>query len=169
MFFKEKHKMLTDEEKIDKIITGLEVYDFGNIILSRKENMMLATFILCTCFIDHLTQHRYYKQKLKEEKFIFFVKKYLDSKYDAELLYKDLRSKLVHNYSVNGKYYLSDDKDPTKHLEKLDGRIYLVVDELIKDLKKALEKYIDELKTDKKIREIALEHFKKYKILMEKN
>lgn len=157
--------MLTDEDKINQIIIGLKVYDFGNILLSRKENMMIASFILCTCFIDHLSQHRYFKQKLNEEKFIQFTKEYLGPKYKAEELYKDLRSKLVHNYSVNGKYLLSD-SDP--HLKNENDKTYLNIDEFIKDLEKALEKYIDELKNDSRIRLIALAHYKKYKILTEK-
>jgi hypothetical protein len=157
--------MSTEKERIDLIITGLKVYDFGNILLSRNQNMMIASFILCSCFIDHLSQHRYFKQKLKEDKFVAFIKKYLGSKYDAEELYEDLRSKLVHNYSVNGKYFLSD-SDP--HLKKENGRTYLNIDEFIKDLKAALEKYIDELQTDEEIRKIALAHYKKYQILSER-
>jgi hypothetical protein len=159
--------MLTNNQKIQNIVTGLEVYDFGDIIKSRNQNMMIATFILCTFFIDHLSQHRYYKQKLKVEKFIEFTNEYLDPQYEAEVLYKDLRSKLVHNYSVNGKFLLADEF-PERHFAKENERIYLNIDRFINDLNLALKKYIKQLNTDENIRKIAIEHYNKYSILVQK-
>jgi hypothetical protein len=163
-----ENEMDTDAQKIDQIITGLEIYDFGDIIKSRKENMMIASFILCTCFIDHLSQHRYYKERFKEEKFVRFVKNYFDAKYDAEELYRDLRSKLVHNYSVNGKYLLTDG-NPEDHLKMENGKTYINIDRFIIDSKIALQQYIYELRTDESIRTIALNHYKKYRILSQKS
>lgn len=158
------YQKLTDVEVINQIIFSFKEYALGDIDKSRKENMLLASFILCACFIDQLSNHRYFKRKVKKEKFILFVEEYFSIEYDAKCIYEELRCKLVHNYSVNSKYLLTD-SEPEKHLNTYEGKIWLHIDRFISDVSLAFYKYCDDLKTDNVIKNIALKHFHKYKVL----
>lgn len=155
---------MNDVEIIDQIILSFRYYCLGDISKCRENGMPIASFILCTCFIDQLSEHRYYKQKLKEDKFITFIKEYFDSCYDPDSIYKDLRSKLVHNYSTNGKYRLTDGH-PAKHLKREDNKTWINIDEFIKDTTVAFNKYCHQLLVDRNIQLIAINHYKKFNIL----
>ena len=158
---------------IDDIITALGTYALGNIKDSRNIykppvniNMMIATFILCSCFIDQMAQIRFYKESGLGDRFRKFVKKYFDSRYKPRKLYDSLRSRLVHNYSVRGKYWLADDRK-YKHLEPVNGRIYLNIDDFISDIEIVWEKFKKDLLTDADTRQHAILHEGDYPILKE--
>jgi hypothetical protein len=83
-------------------------------------------------------------------------------------LYIDLRSKLVHNYSGNGKFSLSDERREW-HLAVKNNKIFLNIDVFISDIENALNKYLRELNDDDIIGQIAIAHYKKWKILSSNN
>jgi hypothetical protein len=117
--------------------------------------------------------HRYFKNhKLNNDhrKFKEFLKSYFGSEYQpyADALYIDLRSKLVHNYSGNGKFSLSDERREW-HLAVKNNKIFLNIDVFISDIENALNKYLRELNDDDIIGQIAIAHYKKWKILSSNN
>jgi hypothetical protein len=58
--------MLTSDKEITiaKIISSLYNFALGDIKKSLKEDMLIGTFVLCTCLIDSLVQHRYFQQNI---------------------------------------------------------------------------------------------------------
>ncbi|WP_207516107.1 hypothetical protein [Longitalea luteola] len=154
-----------EDKIIGDIITALGTYALGDIENSRKMNIMLATFILCSCFIDQMAQIGYYKKNNKiGENFKEFVRGYFGSRYDDELLYDSLRSRLVHNYSVNGKYWLSDEST-YMNLEVVNNRIHLNIDDFINDIRTVWMKFKNDLENDNVIRARAIRHDKKFPVL----
>jgi len=158
---------------IENIIKALGTYNLGNIKDSRRIyedpvniNIMLATFILCSCFIDQMAQIRYYKDGTLGDNFRKFVRNYFGPKYKPKLLYDSLRSRLVHNYSVNGKYWLTDERK-YKHLQLANGRIYLNIDDFIKEIEDVWLKLKNDLLTNADTRQHAINHEKDYPILKE--
>ena len=109
--------MLTEEREtvIKQIIFSLEEYGLGDIKKSLKQNMLIATFILCTCFIEALVQYYYYKPSGwkkgdPEIHWGLFVDNFFPPEYkgkDGELCL-NLRNKSVYNYSGNKFYSLGD-------------------------------------------------------------
>ena len=167
---------MTKEEEnsiLDQIRLSLKEYAFGDIKKSREKEMLIASFILCFCFIGQLSAYRYFKDRIENndfKKFKAFLKVYFNSAYEqhADELYVDLRSKLVHNYSANGKFSLSDDAKEW-HLTNQKGKIFLNIDVFISDIEFALVKYLSDLDGDTSIRQIAIKHHKNWKILSANN
>jgi len=167
---------MTNEQEdkiINNLIIGLGTYALGNIKDSRNIhkppvniNMLLGTFILCSCFIDQMAQIRYFDQKGMGNRFRKFVKEYLGPQYKPGKLYDSLRSRLVHNYSVQGKYWLTDGRE-FNHLEPIKGRIYLNIDDFIADIETAWKRFKNDLLSNYEVRELALKHEKKFPVLKE--
>ena len=106
---------------LNTIENSLRDFALGDIKKSRKANMVIASFILSFCFIGQLSAHRFFGEKPKlndGEKFKEFIKKYFNQGYHqyAGELYTDLRSRLVHNFSVTKKFALSEHND-LEHLK----------------------------------------------------
>ena len=131
--------------------------------------MLIASFILCFCFISSLSSNRYFDDPTKkkdDKKFKAFVIEYFDFKYHSqfEKLYYDLRSKLIHNYSLNRKGALGDEiKD--LHLRENNGKLYLDIDVFIQDTEGAFNKYLSQLKSDEVLQPIALKHHQKWNVI----
>ena len=146
---------MTNQENdkiIEDIMTALGTYALGDIENVRKTNLILAAFTLCSSFIDQMAQIGYYKKYRKiGENFKAFVRDYFDAAYDGELLYDSLRSRLVHNYSVKGKYWLSDSSQ-YKNLEQVNNRIHLNIDGFISDIKGVWNKFKNDLQSDPLVR-----------------
>ncbi len=149
---------MSDDQIINQIAHSFSNYNLRDIEeITRSElHFTIAGFILCSCFIDQLSGFRYKSRKVKS-RYIEFVKNYLP-KYDGKNLYEDLRNKLVHNYSVGSHYSLTS-KAPQLHLQKSNNLINLNLEDFIKDLKEALDRYIEEVKNNQDIRKNALDWF----------
>jgi hypothetical protein len=167
--------MLTNDEKkiIEKIVHSLTDYAFGDILKSREQEMIIASFILCFCFIGSLSSNRYYADpKLKNDglKFQEFMRNYFNHKYFAiaQELYEYARSKLIHNYSTNGRFLLAD-TGADLHLTTIDKNIFLNIDSFIFDLSQAFNMYLNELGADENIQKKALAHYRKYRILIQQS
>ena len=51
------------QENIKTIIFSLENYGLGDIKKSLRQDMLIATFILCVCFVEAMVQLKYFKPK----------------------------------------------------------------------------------------------------------
>jgi len=154
---------MTDEQIIDQIAHSFTNYNLRDIqeINKNQLDFTIAEFILCSCLIDQISGFRYNTDKVGK-RYKQFVIDYLPN-YDPDQLYDNLRNKLVHNYSV-GSYALTR-KAPHSHLQKINGVTYLNLENFILELKSALDKYINELRNDAAIRQMALSWFTEYRIL----
>jgi hypothetical protein len=80
-----------------------------------------------------------------------YVNDYLPH-YDAEALYHDLRSGLVHSYSIGETYAFTDLEREGKHLEKkltrFGERTLLNLEDFVSDLEKAYHALYEDIRTD---------------------
>jgi len=147
---------MTDDAKLDQISLSLRIYNLGDIQKARQADCNIGAFILCSCFIDHLSRYRYYNS-IKNDKNSF--------KGNGKKLYQSLRSSLVHNYSTRGHYALAWG-DRSVHLTIYAGKAVNVdLDEFILELESALTRLLNELHTDQAIRKQALAHYDTYPIM----
>jgi len=156
-------------EEIREVLYSLKEYALGDIRKSRKEDMLIASFILSFCFISTLSAYRYYRSReLKSDgkKFTSFIKEYFNSSYHpyADQLYRDLRSKLVHNYSANKMFFLSDERKDW-HLIIKDSKIFLNVDVFVADVENAYGRYIRHLEESDEVKQCAVDHYRAWGIL----
>lgn len=135
-----------NETKLKHIKFALYDMAFLDIKRASAGQSKMGAFILASCFIEHMagfiagreTTNKDYKQ---------FVKDYLPGLYDPERLYRDLRCKLVHNYSEGGSYMFVDAK-PAWHGQKTGTKIVINLENFIDDLEAALRKMFTELDKD---------------------
>ena len=115
---------------------------FWDIIRASSGNSKMGAFILCSCYIDYLAF--YYSNKSDPNKrYKEFVDIFLP-KYDKEKLYKDLRCKLVHNYSEGGSYSFIYN-NPSYHLllNNKNGKTFINLENFIQELYVVSEKLFD--------------------------
>ncbi len=162
---------MTEDQIIDQIEHSLRNYSLRDIKLISSQDTVIASFILCSCFIEHICTFRYGMSKLLGDKeFTNFVSDYLNrdypEKYDAKKLRSDLRNKLVHNYSLGETYALVMGQHHL-HLQKHNETvIFLNLENFIIDLERAFNLYIEELRSNTDdFRELALKAFDKVKII----
>lgn len=157
-----------DEIIIDHIINSLRNFALNDIkkVIAADKNTVLASFILCSCFIEQVSGFRYGKVSHKTGKAMFedFVKDYMPPHYNPKQLREDLRNKLVHNYSLGNTYSLVE-KRADLHLTPLGNRIIINIENFLQELEEAFNKYINHLKQDNTIKEYALKWYEKHKIL----
>ena len=159
-----------EQKIIETIIHSLEQYAFTDIVKTLQLPITLATFTLCVCFIDVLSHHRYFddKKKTKDKaKFIAFIEDYFPDRYHGQVedIYTSLRSKLVHNYSSNKLYNLISGKSHSLHFTTdKNGKTILVAEQFISDIRNAFENYAKDLRFNKEIGIIAINHYKKYPV-----
>jgi len=147
---------------IDTIIGSLKGFALRDIQKIGKEDTVMASFILCACFIDQLSGFRYNGSGEKE--FTDFIKEYLPKKYDAKNLRYDLRNKLVHNYSLGNSYSLIRNRSDL-HLEEIGGKIFINIENFIAELEAAFALFENDLNTRDLVRYNALEWHKTHKII----
>jgi hypothetical protein len=122
---------------------------FGDIKKALFGNSILGAFILCSCYIDYLAF--YYSDKSNvNERYKEFVQAFLPN-YDKEKLYKDLRCKMVHNYSEGGSY-LFVHNNSSMHLKIDDSfhKAFINLENLIQELYIASEKLFELISKDEK-------------------
>lgn len=78
--------MTKEEENImlDQIRLSLKEYAFADIKKSREKDMLIASFILCFCFISQLSVYRYFKDRIENndfKKFKAFLTNYFQFAY----------------------------------------------------------------------------------------
>ena len=160
----QKDYAMSEDQIIDQIIHSFLKYNLRDIqeINNNKLDFTIAEFILCSCFIDQISGFRYNKEKVGE-RYRDFVQEYLPQ-YNSIKLYEDLQNKLVHNYSICNFYGLTRNA-VNLHLQNVNGKIIINLENFIEDLKVAFDRYIFQLKNDAIIRQNASNWYSKNKIL----
>jgi hypothetical protein len=160
----------SEQEIVEQVILSLGTYNLGDIRAIRETKKNIATFILCSCFIDQVSRYRYYDVSTDRERFKLFADNYLPNfKGKGEQLYYSLRSALVHNYSTKSMYVLEWENRSLHLTYTEDGRQYIDIDEFIEELEAAFNKYTNELIADPKLQKGAIDHQKVYPILRQRS
>jgi len=116
-----------------------------------------AAFILITCLIDFLGT-LYAGRESGEGTFRGFVRDFMRQQcngigYDDKELYKSLRNKLVHNYSIgNGRYVLTHGR-PEKHLKPHGKALVLNLEDFFSDVKRAADDYFARVAQEAELRD----------------
>ena len=162
---------MTDAQKIDQIEHSLRNYALRDIKLISRQDTLIASFILCSCFIEHISTFRYgMKKRLSEIEYVRFIDEYLNksdsTRYDGKKLRYDLRNKLVHNYSLGDTYGLTKGF-PNMHLKKMENLLVcLNLESFVADLEESLNQYIKDLKENRgDLKSLALSAFENVKII----
>jgi hypothetical protein len=129
--------------------------------LSGKSKM--GTFILASCFIDYMAGF-VCGRETKSKDYQDFVRDYMPSIYDPLKLYKDLRCKLVHNYSEGGSYVFTDGK-PQLHGQTANCRNIINLENFIDDLENALHKLLKEIESNPSKQQKAFDRYKSIGLL----
>src|SRR5689334_13470630 len=127
---------MNDDQKIKTIIDSLRNFALRDIIVINQfadPEFPIAVFILCSCFIDQVSGFRY-NNKQVACRYQQFINDYMP-KYDAEKMYKDIRCKLVHNYSST--QFFSFVRNSEIHLMVYVNKIILSATHLVADLQEA--------------------------------
>ncbi len=164
------YPLATDDEIIEQIIHSLRHYALGDIRKTSEQGLLVAAFILAACGIDHMAHHRYYKiiRNSSSEKFIAFVNEYFEGRYDGKALCNDLRSRLVHNYSVTQSFALTKGR-PDWHLATDEqGMTCLNIDVFTDHIEQAFHKFTEQMRSPGDICKAALGHYKKYEVIRQK-
>jgi hypothetical protein len=157
---------MPEDINVDPIVTGIIKAFKGlalrDIKIIGEQDTLMASFILCSCFIDQLSGFRYNSTSVSS-RYADFVNEYLP-KYDGEKLYKDLRCKLVHNYSLGDSYVLIRNRKDL-HLTPLGVSQFINIENFIEELESAFALYESDLNTKEDIRSKAVEFFEDIKIV----
>ncbi|MDQ7838806.1 MAG: hypothetical protein RDU59_10015 [Thermodesulfobacteriota bacterium] len=135
------------------------LYDgaFLDIKKASSGNSKIGAFILASCFIDYMAGF-VCGRETKPKDYKDFVSHYLPSIYNPSKLYKDLRCRLVHNYSEGGSYWFKDNK-PELHGKTMNGRTIINLENFIDDLGKAFNKLLEEIKSDPSRKQKAVDRY----------
>lgn len=153
-----------DQDKFRKFLWH-SLYDMAFLDIKRASDgkSKMGAFILTSCFIEYLAGFRYGKETTGND-YKKFVRQYLTF-YSAENLYKDLRCKLVHNYSEGGSYTFTDNRKDLHFKKTADNKIVLNLENFIADVEAALNTYFIELKEDQNLFTLAVDRLFKTNIL----
>ena len=131
---------MNEDEQILQIIQALK-YAVGDI--QHNKERTLSAFILCVCCVDALGALRFFKGKSckRWEDFVcIYMKDY------KELgIYEKCRNKLVHSYTGNRKYAVTNDPTFNKPHDEIDGKLVVNTNYFIASIEKAFEIFQIEL------------------------
>ena len=131
---------------------------FRDILAIREKKVAsMSCFVLLSCFIDYLSGYYSGSKKTTKRYFLEFCERYLP-RYDANVLYKDIRCKLVHQYTEPRSLIFSD-SSKREHLGKYQDRLIMDLDTFIEDIESAWLEYRSDIMKDEQIYKKALKRY----------
>jgi len=153
-----------DDESINILCVGLKQRAYGEIQDLTRGDTVLASFMVCCCFIEQMATYRYGTTNVGSKEFIEFAKEYLPA-YDPFGLRNDLRNKLVHNYALGRKYALTA-RNHELHLEGIrSGKQVINLENFVADLGDAINRLVTQLRDDPGIKKNALKVMHKIHVI----
>lgn len=153
---------MRDYQLINHIHNTLNKMALDDIKKASAGRSKMGAFILGSCFIDYLAGF-WAGKKSSRTVYKDFVKQYLKP-YDPEKLYRDLRCKLVHNYSEGGSYIFTD-ANPSLHQKPHSGKKLINLENFINDLEAAMRQLFKDFSTDPTLEENAKKRFNEIGLL----
>jgi hypothetical protein len=171
-------KGLTDEQIVSEIETALKGYNLGDIKTVCENKLTIAGFILCGCLIDHIAGFRYERETNNgkvtgsQKRYVDFVNTYMAKYgYDGKVFYEQLRCQVVHAYTSSDKTFAFDlmhsHKEEQRKSSEPVNRQRLDLETFVKQLEEVLTSYLNEIKNNKQIRDIAIKNYKQFGIFSE--
>ena len=145
-------------------LDSLNNWAFEDINRAIRGGAKRGAFILASCFVDYLTCF-YNCQPSTGRLYAGFVNRYMPL-YDGGQLYKSLRCRLAHNYSID-KYALTHHHHRL-HLkfDKGSGLQIINLRSFINDIKKAEAAYISDLENDDRLKINFIRWYRSSGVLM---
>jgi hypothetical protein len=138
--------MTSEQIQIDQVITSIEGYCIGDI--EYNSTKPIAAFMLSLCCIDVLGALRLNSGR-NEHRFEEFLNSYVKN-YAGLGIYRLCRNNVIHSYTSNEQYAVTNDKDFTHAHLKIDGKLIIQTDVLIASIKKGWETMKNEILNNKK-------------------
>ena len=146
-----------ESEIIEYIITAFQGYALGDI--KHNQTKPVAAAILCACLLDSMSRS-FFDVKNDTDRVALFVSKYLPQ-YKHLPLFKIFKNPLVHNYSFGKKYSITSDLIPALYgLPTKNGGTFSIPT-FIDHLEVAINNAVSDLRTDRKIQNIAIKNAKR--------
>jgi hypothetical protein len=135
------------------------LYDMAFLDIKRASagDSKVGAFILANCFIDYMAGFVSGRETRKKD-YEDFVRNYLPSTYNPKKLYKDLRCRLVHNYSEGGSYWLTYNQ-PQLHGQTMNSLTVINLENFIEDLDAAFNKFIKMIEHDPLAMQKAIDRY----------
>ncbi len=156
------------DEKINNFINLLIERTIDQIDNTDIKESCTATLLLIFAAIDSLSKitsdDKVYKQG-SGARFKSFLENNLENKYSVikDEIY-DLRNDVVHT-GIATKVVLSKNQDNTKHLEKVNGYLWINTNQFLDDFKVALEKIIAEIQKKDTFFQKAMSRLNEFNII----
>ncbi|MSU76029.1 hypothetical protein EXS54_00960 [Patescibacteria group bacterium] len=132
----------------------------------------MGAFILGYCFIDAMAS--LYSGETNNNnpgtRFKRFVKEYftqrIDTRYNAEHVYHDLRSGLVHSYAIGKHYEFTDKQHLGKQWSMYRRRTVLNLEDFIEHLEEAYWLFIQDIRENDDVFKKAKRRYRKYRLIV---
>ena len=156
--------LYTDNEKIEDLIGCFKNYAFSDIHFN--ESRIISAFILCSCLIDQLASFAYDSEEYNETNYEKFISDYLPQ-YERRRLYRNLRCKIVHNYTLSPHLALAKDRPQIYSNSTYHDSSTLYLTEFISELEVAFNSFSTDLRNNTLVRKNALLRYPKCKPIIE--
>ncbi len=160
-------------EIVEKINIAFKGFYLGDIEKSLDKEMLIATFILCICFIDAVSgfycgiefKKTFNNGRVKydnRKRFIKFCTDYLyrnvDKRYNPEQLFKELRNNIVHSYSASV-YSLAKGLPFEMHLTPLNESVLLSAEIFYQHCVQAYQCWMEDLHRSTELQSKTIEWY----------
>ena len=136
----------------------------GDIQMAITNEMGAVAYILISCAIDCLASY-WRGQDSTGATYRGFVDEFFAGLYDGNDLYRDLRCRLVHNYTVGERIIVCWD-EPDIHRSCTDsGEFILNLDQFFEEFQQAKRAYFAQVRSDPRLQEKAVGRWRKVGIL----
>jgi hypothetical protein len=121
----------------------------GEIKKAIKNNMGAAAYILISCAIDCLASF-WSNEDSTGSIYKAFIDEFFDG-YNAEHLYKDLRCKLVHNYTLGENIIMCWGEASIHKSRTSKGDTIINLEQFFEDFEKAKNRYFERVRLDRQL------------------
>jgi hypothetical protein len=170
---------LSPDEIINEIETALKGYSLHDIRTVLNAKLPIAGFILCSCLIDHMAGFHFARSEKNGKitgsrtRYIDFIDKYMKPNYghDGKLFYDQLRCQVVHAYTSSNAAFafdlMTDQTEKSKNWTFPAARQRLDLATFVSQLEDVVDRFLNDIKTDAAIQQVAIDMYKKYGIFSE--
>jgi hypothetical protein len=165
--------MLEVNKKFNKFLNLLKERTINSIDNSDIKESCTATLLLLFAAVDSLSKitcndseyYLYRNNKGNKVRFAGFLAKVMRNKYAvySGAIY-DLRNDVVHT-GINTKVILSKSQDHEKHLQLVDGYLWINTNQFLDDFKKAIENIKNNIEVQDQFYQNARDRLKEFNII----
>lgn len=150
--------MVAHDAQIERLYEALHDWALGDVRRAAEAGAKVGAFILAANLIDVLARLAYSKPKKNDRgAWEEFVPDYLPPYGDfAYPLYRDFRSALSHNYSLNDMRLVDGPEQEYRHGGSESGHRVLHLESFIEEVQAAVDRFFERVRADEALRERVL-------------